>query len=309
MNTPLVSVIIPTYNHEKYIKETIISIINQTYENIELIIIDDGSTDSTWQKIQNLKTECEKRFVSVIFEKKENEGIPKTLNKLVSKSNGKYIFIIASDDVAKPRVIEKEVDFLEKNTDYELVVGNNEFIDKSGKQINFKTKNKEYKTFADFLKRNHKKDFTENRFGTYETLYNGNYIPNGYLIRSSIFDKIGNYTEEAPLEDYWLMLQISKYGKMKYIDEILYSYRKHENNIINNKKYISDAEEKTRQYEEKILEKIDEKTILENVLKVKNNGVCYKTKGIPFIFEIQVLRRKGKKIKVLKIFNIKLLEF
>ena len=59
---PLVSVIIPAYNHEKYIKKAIESIINQTYENIELIIVDDGSDDFTWNKIQEMKPLCEKRF-------------------------------------------------------------------------------------------------------------------------------------------------------------------------------------------------------------------------------------------------------
>ena len=71
---PLVSIVIPAYNHEKYIKETIKSLINQTYENLELIVIDDGSTDSTFEKLQELKQECEERFVRVVFQKKENEG-------------------------------------------------------------------------------------------------------------------------------------------------------------------------------------------------------------------------------------------
>lgn len=68
----LVSVLIPAYNHEKYVQGAIKSIINQTYQNIELIIVDDGSKGSTWQKIQELKEECEKRFVRVHFETKQN---------------------------------------------------------------------------------------------------------------------------------------------------------------------------------------------------------------------------------------------
>ena len=128
-NEPLVSVIIPAYNHENYVQETISSIINQTYQNIELIIIDDGSKDSTWQKILELKDKCEKRFSNVIFQTQKNEGTRKTLNKLLSLTKGEYIYLIASDDLAKPNAIELQANFLLNNKEYGLVVGDNEIID------------------------------------------------------------------------------------------------------------------------------------------------------------------------------------
>ena len=109
-----VSVIIPAYNHQKYVQDTIKSIINQTYQNIELIIIDDGSTDRTWQKILEMKADCEKHFKNAHFETKENEGTTRTLKKLLSLANGEYVYIIASDDIIKPSAIEKQVDFLNK---------------------------------------------------------------------------------------------------------------------------------------------------------------------------------------------------
>ena len=99
MSKTLVSVIIPAYNHEKYVQETIKSIINQTYQNIELIVIDDGSKDFTWQKILEMKDECERRFEKVHFETKQNEGTCKTLNKLLSCAQGDFIDLIASDDL------------------------------------------------------------------------------------------------------------------------------------------------------------------------------------------------------------------
>ena len=72
MENPLVSVIIPVYNHEKYVQETIKSIINQTYKNIELLMLDDGSKDNSFAKTLELKEECEKRFVRVIMERNWN---------------------------------------------------------------------------------------------------------------------------------------------------------------------------------------------------------------------------------------------
>ena len=221
----LVSVLIPAYNHENYIQETIESIINQTYPNIELIILDDGSKDKTWEKITELKQKCENRFVKSHFETKQNEGTCMTLNKLLKLSSGEFVYIIASDDLAKPQAIEKEVKFLQDNPDYALAVGDNEYVDSMGKQI-FRTpktftsniKNAKYKTVKEFLSSKLKIDFLSDDFGSYKTLYKENYIPNGYLIRKNIFETIGNFTKNAPLEDFWLMLQISKYKKMKYID-------------------------------------------------------------------------------------------
>ena len=84
MNTDdLISVIVPAYNHEKYIEECIRSIMAQTYQNIELLVIDDGSKDGTFEILQSLKPECEKRFVRVVFETQENQGTCVTLNRLI----------------------------------------------------------------------------------------------------------------------------------------------------------------------------------------------------------------------------------
>ena len=71
-NNPLVTVIIPVYNHENFVQTAIKSIINQTYQNIQLIVIDDGSKDFSYQKVLELKKECEKRFPKTYFETKEN---------------------------------------------------------------------------------------------------------------------------------------------------------------------------------------------------------------------------------------------
>jgi alpha-1,3-rhamnosyltransferase len=240
----LVSVLIPAYNHEKYIQETIISIINQTYKNIELLIIDDGSTDSTYDKICELESQCRKRFVRFEFGKQENMGIIDTLNTLIGMSSGGYIYLIASDDVAAPHAIETEFDFLVNNPDYALCVGNNDLINTNSGRCFFDEHNKNIYdisiahcySFSDSLMKNIPDiDFYTDDFGSYNNLVcYGNHIPNGYLIRKSIFQKIGLYNKEAPLEDYWIMLQIAKHAKMKYLRDTLFFYRWHEKNMINN---------------------------------------------------------------------------
>lgn len=276
---PLVSVILPAYNHEKYVQATIQSVVNQTYQNIELIVVDDGSKDLTWQKIQEMKPACEERFTNVIFQTKENEGTCVTLNKLISLSNGEYIYLIASDDIAKPQAIEKEVSFLIDNPDYALVVGDSEFIDENGKvcywdeekNIVYDKFQARFTSFCNYLKSCRDFKFTSREFGSYRTLYLGNYIPNGYLIRKSVFEKTGLFTKEAPLEDYYIMLQIAKYAKMKFLDEILFSYRWHSGNSIKNRVVAVANDMKTRQYEEEIISDIE---ALEN-RGVLDDVVCF----------------------------------
>lgn len=313
MNTkdfPLVSVLIPAYNHENYIQETIESIINQTYPNIELIILDDGSKDKTWEKITELKPKCENRFVKIHFETKQNEGTCMTLNKLLKLSSGEFVYIIASDDLAKPQAIEKEVKFLQDNPDYALAVGDNEYVDSMGKQI-FRTqkaftsniKNAKYKTVKEFLSSKLKIDFLSDDFGSYKTLYKENYIPNGYLIRKNIFETIGNFTKNAPLEDFWLMLQISKYKKMKYIDEILFSYRIHNTNTIGNSTRMRELTTKTRNYEQKLLEKYLTNHKNDELLKIYNEGICYYQTGIPNILMLYKYQKINTRTLKVGIFN------
>ena len=313
MNTkdfPLVSVLIPAYNHENYIQETIESIINQTYPNIELIILDDGSKDKTWEKITELKPICENRFVKIHFETKQNEGTCITLNKLLKLSSGEFVYIIASDDLAKPQAIEKEVKFLQDNPDYALAVGDNEYVDSIGKQI-FRTqkaftsniKNAKYKTVKEFLSSKLKIDFLSDDFGSYKTLYKENYIPNGYLIRKNIFETIGNFTKNAPLEDFWLMLQISKYKKMKYIDEILFSYRIHDTNTIGNSTRMRELTTQTRNYEQKLLEKYLTNHKNDELLKIYNEGICYYQTGIPNILMLYKYQKINTRTLKVEIFN------
>lgn len=314
MKNDLVSIIIPAYNHERYIQEAIKSVIKQTYKDIELLVIDDGSTDSTWEKLSELKEICEKRFQKIFFEKQTNHGTCFTLNKLIEKTNGKYIFIIASDDFITPYTISTLYEFLSKNEDYALVVGDNGIIDENSKICYWDTQRKivyekskaHYLTFADFLQQQKKISFESKSFGQYDKIYSGNHIPNGYLIKKCIFEKTGLFTKEAPLEDWWLMLQISKYSKIKFINKKLYYYRWHNNNSIKNNSIMENYNRQTRIYETKLLETLNFEDTLPIVKKVYEEGVVINKKGIPFLFE-KIKYIKGlKEYKIIKIFNIKI---
>ena len=114
-NAPSVSVIMPCYNSEKYLKEAIESILNQTYANFELIIVDDGSTDNTWRIIQEYK---KKDFRVVTTKNLYKKGIPGGMNTGLDLSRGRYITRMDSDDISLPTRFEKQVSFLTNNEKY-----------------------------------------------------------------------------------------------------------------------------------------------------------------------------------------------
>lgn len=251
---PLISVITPAYNHEKYVQDTIQSILDQDYPNIEYIIIDDGSKDDTYNKILEKGPFAESRLTKFTAITKKNEGIIKTLNMGLNVANGEYVYIIASDDMADPTAITTLYEFLSKNCDYGLAVGDDNFIDENGtlcywdkdQNITYDAFEAHYKTFAQYLMSIREDvDFYGEEFGKYETLITGNYVPNGYLIRKTILDKIGGYCKEGVLEDFFLMLQISKISRLKFINSPLFSYRWHSRNTVKQKVAIERLTYKT----------------------------------------------------------------
>ena len=237
----LISVIIPAYNHEKFIQTTLESLIKQTYSDIEIIITNDGSTDSTHEKIQEIFPACRKRFKRFDYTNKPNEGIIKSLNFCLSKAAGNYIYIIASDDIAEPDALSVLYHTLQERPECGLAVGDNLLIDDKGhpcywdskRKLTYNEKNAFGKTVAEFIQKHrpHLK-FDSSEFGTYKQLLSGNHIPNGYLIRKSLIDTIGGYNEKAPLEDHFLMLQLSKRTKFYFINRTLFRYRWHSSNTI-----------------------------------------------------------------------------
>ncbi len=88
---PLVSMVIPAYNHSAYIRQSIAAIIDQDYPNIELIIIDDGSEDDTVQRIEAEIPACVARFVRFEFRTRPNKGLTKTMNEAVEWAEGEYL--------------------------------------------------------------------------------------------------------------------------------------------------------------------------------------------------------------------------
>ncbi len=308
-DTPLISVLIPAYNHEKYVKEAIYSIINQTYNNIELIIINDGSTDNTWEKILSLQDKCKKKLTNFICINQSNHGVSYTLNKLASLAKGTYIYIMASDDKAERNALKILSDEAIKYNCV-LTVGDNAIIDNysnivgwDGNRNIVDINTAKYKTFASFLAQDHcvVKDFRTANFGSYETLLKGNYIPNGYLINKEAYDKAGGFPKIKLLEDYYLNLQLSKLGKFKYINKVLFYYRWHSANSIKQTKKMLNLELVTYEVER------------ENIKNTKFEKIFYSStliysKSIKLCESIKIIKNKYRfgKEYLLVIFNKKI---
>ncbi len=250
----LISVLVPLYNHEKYIQETIRSLITQTHKEIELIVINDGSPDDSHQRMQEIEKDCVCRFFKYTYINKENEGLVKTLNRAITFAQGEFLYIIASDDVAEKDALSTLYEFLSKNPDYGLAVGGNTLID-GDSNVCYWSKNREivyskeeaaYLSFDDQLvKSRYDIDFDSDQFGEYGNILRGNHIPNGYLLDKRTIDEIGGYSESSPLEDLYLMLQISKRKKMKFIRKPLFRYRWHGSNSIKNNIAIGQLQQQT----------------------------------------------------------------
>jgi len=251
LSNPLISIIVPAYNHEDYVYDNIKMLSEQTYENLELIIIDDGSKDKTNEQITKAVKKFGSSFVAgVTHISRENMGLCATLNQMIDYAKGDYIYYTASDDFVKSTAIEEQFAVMRNVEDIALVVCDADIIDENSKVVYwdaclnniYDVNNAKYKTFAEFLKEKagHIK-FDSDKFGSYVSLLKGNYIPNSLLFRKAALIEEGKYNPDIAIEDWYINLQLSKKYKIKYLDKPLFMYRWHSNNSIKNTKKMSVA--------------------------------------------------------------------
>lgn len=213
-DTPLVSVIIPCYNHEQYVEQSLKSVFDQTYNNIELIVIDDGSSDNS---VTVLKKMQEKYNFTLITQ--ENMGVCKTLNKAVSLSKGKYIALLASDDYWDLSKIEKQVNRLESDPNSEFCFTQAiEFDDNSIKNDKiFPKKPLSGKVLKQVFIRQH--------------------VPAGSMMFSrSLYDTLDGFDENLKEEDWDFVIRSASHTEFSVVSEPLFYYRSHETNIMKTRK-------------------------------------------------------------------------
>ncbi len=239
---PLVTIVCLCYNHKSFVQECIESIINQTYSNIELLIIDNNSSDNSEEIIKKNKNVCISRFVNYQFIKNsKNLGITKALNNALKFSKGEYISYISADDVFVPdKIMIQLKTFKEISGKYAVICGDCDFIDKDSNKIflsdvgGFSNKTG-YETGTDYILRKKNASYILSNYGTYQTLLKSNYInAASVLIKKETLDEVGLFDESFFYEDWPLWLQISKNYKFYYINKILFHYRRHPSVMTNN---------------------------------------------------------------------------
>lgn len=227
--TPLVSLVILTYNQENFISEAINGALSQTYENLEIIVSDDCSTDDTYETAKRTIENYAGDKKIFLYKNEKNMGLVPHVNKIFSQYvNGEYIALAGGDDISLPERIEKTVTLFKNDSVY-AVSGQCYVINEKGNVIGNSEQN-----------------------GISYCEINDEYIKNlsfmtsgaGLAIKKSVLDKFGDLEPKTPTEDSTLRFRSLLLGKLAVSDHYFIKYRRHDNNLTNHiyslkTKYIS----------------------------------------------------------------------
>lgn len=210
---PYISVLMPVYNGQLYLKESIESILNQTYENFEFIIIDDGSTDGSNTIIRSYS---DKR-INIITQQNRGDAVARNAGLKITK--GKYIAIMDCDDVSEFNRLEIQSEYLDKNHDCVAVGSNAKVIDKNGDYV-FTLRTEQYPNES-MLKS-----------------FNSPFIHSSVMFKRSIINEIKGYDKLPIGSDTVFFLKVRKFGKLANINKELIKYRLSPSSISMNDRHI-----------------------------------------------------------------------
>lgn len=212
----LVSVIIPAYNRVKYIQQAVDSVLKQTYRSVELIVVDDGSTDGTFDLLQGYGD----RILLIHHERRVNRGQSASINLGLTKAKGKYIAILDSDDYWELNKLEVQVTFLEANPDVGLVYTNGYCVDAEGHRL-----------YA-----YHSRDHVEHNDPNLVLLDCYMALPVNSLVRKAVYDEVGFFEESfRAAQDHDMLIRMAEVTKFAYLPDYLFYYRRHQDSISKKK--------------------------------------------------------------------------
>jgi glycosyltransferase involved in cell wall biosynthesis len=213
VNRPLVSVLVVCYNQARYVEECLDSVLNQTYENIELIIADDCSQDDSALAIQRWL--AANSFNADFFRHQQNQGICKTFNAALQRAKGEYICVLAADDVYLPHKIEEQIRIMETLPPKIGVV----YSDAWQNDV-------DGHTLAEKFIEAHRRFPIMPEGNLFPVLLEGNFIPAlATTIRRECFETVGPYDEDLVYEDFDMWLRISRHYDFAFSPTISAKYR------------------------------------------------------------------------------------
>ena len=224
MNPELVTVIIASYNHGPYIEQSICSVLNQTYPHIELLVVDDGSTDDSVERIERLRQQH--RFD---FRTQKNQGLTRTLNDATTRAQGAWIAPFGSDDIMMPDRIEVQMRHVIDKPEVGMCGSNIELMYADGTNY---PENEQSRSIP-FRRMNFEDVFLERK----------PCIPAPtMLIRREALEQVGGFNPEIRLEDLYIQLRITHAG---YVIDVLNHlgarYRKHPSNSYKNVRFMTES--------------------------------------------------------------------
>lgn len=212
-NLPLISIIIPVYNVEKYLRDALDSVVNQTYTNLEIIIVNDGSTDNSLD-ICNEYAKNDRRIIVISI---QNSGAAVARNRGLDCATGEFIVFVDSDDYCPLNSIESLYDSY-KNEQVDLVIGNSLTIQDNGQNSDISRKNdrvREVISGVEMIRR----------------LLIGASAPWARLYKKSLWEGL-RFPEGVINEDEPILIQVySRCNKILMLEEVVYYYRKRENSV------------------------------------------------------------------------------
>ncbi|HEX4551464.1 glycosyltransferase [Pseudomonas sp.] len=221
---PLVTVIIASYNHGPYIEESILSVINQSYRNIELLVIDDGSKDDSVERISALQAQY-----GFDFRAQQNQGLTNTLNGAIARANGSLIVPFGSDDVMYPDRIAIQVAHMDGKPEVGICAGNIELMDANGNLYPEKRQRRD----VPFRRLDFDDMFLERKpYPPAPTL----------MIRREALDKVGGFDPTIRLEDLYIELKVTHAGYfIDGLSVVMARYRKHATNSYKNNRFMTES--------------------------------------------------------------------
>jgi glycosyltransferase involved in cell wall biosynthesis len=215
---PVVSVIIPSYNHQQYIREAVQSVLNQSFTDLEVVIVDDGSKDKTVAEIKKIKDPRVRLFTF-----RQNKGACTAANFALSKARGKFIAMLSSDDVFESNKLAKQVEYLRKHPQVGAVFSRATIINQQSQP--FKKKHF-YQTIFDQPNR------TQTEWLRF-FFYNANCLCHpSALIRRKVYTKIGEYDPRfAQLPDLHFWIRLVKKFPIHIMSDRLIRFRVHDTNV------------------------------------------------------------------------------